>query len=239
MSRQQLTRNNVLVVVPALNEAMSIGGVLEGLLENNLCVVVISDGSVDGTADIARSMKVDVLDLAMNLGVGGALRAGFQFACRQGYEAVIQVDADGQHPIGHIDNLISAANQHDADMIIGSRFIQASSSMSVNNLRRSTMRVLAWSASRAAKTKITDSTSGFRLIRQPLLGRFSYFFASNYLGDTYEALIAAGRAGFKIREIEAPIQNRINGQSSSTTTQSVLQTIKVFTVALLQIHTRL
>jgi glycosyltransferase involved in cell wall biosynthesis len=239
MSRQQLTRNNVLVVVPALNEAMSIGGVLEGLLENNLCVVVISDGSVDGTADIARSMKVDVLDLAMNLGVGGALRAGFQFACRQGYEAVIQVDADGQHPIGHIDNLISAANQHDADMIIGSRFIQASSSMSVNNLRRSTMRVLAWSASRAAKTKITDSTSGFRLIRQPLLGRFSYLFASNYLGDTYEALIAAGRAGFKIREIEAPIQNRINGQSSSTTTQSVLQTIKVFTVALLQIHTRL
>jgi glycosyltransferase involved in cell wall biosynthesis len=239
MSRKQLTRNNVLVVVPALNEAMSIGGVLEGLLENNLCVVVISDGSVDGTADIARSMKVDVLDLAMNLGVGGALRAGFQFACRQGYEAVIQVDADGQHPIGHIDNLISAANQHDADMIIGSRFIQASSSMSVNNLRRSTMRVLAWSASRAAKTKITDSTSGFRLIRQPLLGRFSYIFASNYLGDTYEALIAAGRAGFKIREIEAPIQNRINGQSSSTTTQSVLQTIKVFTVALLQIHTRL
>jgi glycosyltransferase involved in cell wall biosynthesis len=184
-------------------------------------------------------MKVDVIDLAINLGVGGALRAGFQFACRQGYEAVIQVDADGQHPVGHIDNLISAANQHDADMIIGSRFIDATQSMPVNGLRRSTMRVLAWSASRAAKAKITDSTSGFRLIRQPLLGRFSHTFASNYLGDTYEAVIAAGRAGFKIREIEAPIQNRINGHSSSTTTQSILQTVKVFTVALLQIHTRL
>lgn len=239
MSRQQLSRDNVLVVVPALNEAVSIGGVLESLLENNLHVVVISDGSVDETANIARTMRVDVLDLAINLGVGGALRAGFQFACRQGYEAAIQVDADGQHPIGHIDSLISAANLHDADMVVGSRFIQASQSMSVNGLRRSTMRVLAWSASRAAKTKITDSTSGFRLIRQPLLGRFSYIFASNYLGDTYEALIAAGRAGYKIREIEAPIQDRINGQSSSTTTQSALQTIKVFTVALLQLHTRL
>lgn len=111
--------------------------------------------------------------------------------------------------------------------------------MPVSSLRQSTMRVLAWSASRAAKTNITDSTSRFRLIRRPRLGRFSFKFASNYLGDTSEAFIAAGRAGFKIREIEAPIQNQINGQSSSTTTQSVLQTIKVFTVALLQIHARL
>lgn len=239
MSRQQLTRNNVLIVVPALNEAMSIGGVLKGLLESNLHVVVISDGSVDETAHIARSMKVDVIDLAINLGVGGALRAGFQFACRQGYEAVIQVDADGQHPVGHIDNLISAANQHDADMIIGSRFIDATQSMSVNGLRRSTMRVLAWSASRAAKTKITDSTSGFRLIRQPLLGRFSHTFASNYLGDTYEAIIAAGRGGFKVGEISTPIRERLHGESSSSTIQSFLQTIKVCAVALLKLHTQI
>jgi len=102
--------------------------------------------------------------------------------------------------------------------------------MPVGGLRQSRMRVLAWSASRARKAKVTDSTSGFRLICQPLLGRFSFMFASNYLGDTYEAVIAAGRAGFKIREIEAPIQNRINGQS-------VKPTIKVFTIALLQIHT--
>ena len=239
MSRQQLTRNNVLVVVPALNEAMSIGGVLKGLLENNLHVVVINDGSVDETAHIARSMKVDVIDLAINLGVGGALRAGFQFACRQGYEAVIQVDADGQHPVGHIDNLISAANQHDVDMIIGSRFIDATQSMPVNGLRRSTMRVLAWSASRAAKTKITDSTSGFRLIRQPLLGRFSHTFASNYLGDTYEAIIAAGRAGFKVKEISTPIRERLHGESSSSTIQSFQQTIKVCTVVLLKLHTQI
>jgi hypothetical protein len=101
------------------------------------------------------------------------------------------------------------------------------------------MRVLAWSASRATGSPITDSTSGFRLIRQPLLGKFSHLFASNYLGDTYEALIAAGRAGYVVREIAAPIRERSIGESSSSTMQSFLQTIKVFTVALLQLHTRI
>lgn len=101
------------------------------------------------------------------------------------------------------------------------------------------MRVLAWSASRARKAKVTDSTSGFRLICQPLLGRLSFMFASNYLGETYEAVIAAGRAGFVVREISSPIRERSIGESSSSTMQSFMQTIKVFTVALLQLHTRI
>ena len=239
MTRQPLTKQNVLIVVPALNEAASIGEVLSSLKEHGYPTVVVSDGSVDATAEIARASGVAVLELAINLGVGGALRAGFLFACRHGYEAVIQVDADGQHPVSHIDKLITAANDLNADMVVGSRFADGSSSMSVNSVRRITMRVLAWSASRATRSTITDSTSGFRLIRQPLLGRFSRLFASNYLGDTYEALIAAGRAGFVVREISAPIRERSIGESSSSTTQSFLQTIKVFTVALLQLHTRI
>jgi hypothetical protein len=167
------------------------------------------------------------------------LRAGFQYACRHGYEAVIQIDADGQHPVDHIDDLIFAANDLHADMVVGSRFVNGSATMQVNGVRRLTMRVLAWSASRATRSPITDSTSGFRLIRQPLLGKFSHLFASNYLGDTYEALIAAGRAGYVVREIAAPIRERSIGESSSSTMQSFLQTVKVFTVALLQLHTRI
>ena len=239
MTRQLLTKQNVLIVVPALNEAASIGEVLSSLNEHGHPTVVVSDGSVDATADIARTSGVAVLELAINLGVGGALRAGFQYACRHHYEAIIQVDADGQHPMSHIDKLITAANELNADMVVGSRFADGSSTMSVGGIRRVTMRVLAWSASRATQTTITDSTSGFRLIRQPLLGRFSRLFASNYLGDTYEALIAAGRAGFVVREISAPIRERSIGESSSSTVQSFLQTIKVFTVALLQLHSRI
>ena len=239
MTRQPLTKQNVLIVVPALNEAASIGEVLSSLKEHGHPTVVVSDGSVDATAEIARASGVAVLELAINLGVGGALRAGFQYACRHGYEAIIQVDADGQHPVSHIDKLIAAANDLNADMVVGSRFADGSSTMSLSGIRRTTMRVLAWSASRATQSTITDSTSGFRLIRQPLLGHFSRLFASNYLGDTYEALIAAGRAGFVVREISAPIRERSIGESSSSTMQSFLQTIKVFTVALLQLHTRI
>jgi glycosyltransferase involved in cell wall biosynthesis len=239
MNRQSLTKQNVIVVVPALNEAALIADVLRSLKEHGYATVVISDGSVDATAAIARDCGVAVLDLAINLGVGGALRAGFQYACRHGYEAVIQIDADGQHPVDHIEDLIFAANDSYADMVVGSRFITGSATMQVNGVRRLTMRVLAWSASRATQSPITDSTSGFRLIRQPLLGRFSHLFASNYLGDTYEALIAAGRAGYVVREIAAPIRERSIGESSSSTMQSFLQTVKVFTVALLQLHTRI
>ena len=239
MNRQLLTKQNVIVVVPALNEAASIADVLRSLKDHGCTTVAISDGSVDATAAIARDCGVAVLDLAINLGVGGALRAGFQYACRHGYEAVIQIDADGQHPIDHIDDLICAANDLHADMVVGSRFVNGSATMQVNGVRRLTMRVLAWSASRATRSPITDSTSGFRLIRQPLLEKFSHLFASNYLGDTYEALIAAGRAGYVVREIAAPIKERSIGESSSSTMQSFLQTIKVFTVALLQLHTRI
>ena len=239
MTRRNLTTDNVLIVIPAFNEASNIQEVLTSLEVLKYRILVINDGSVDATAAIARDCGVAVLDLAINLGVGGALRAGFQYACRHGYEAVIQIDADGQHPVDHIDDLIFAANDLHADMVVGSRFVNGPATMQVNGVRRLTMRVLAWSASRATQSPITDSTSGFRLIRQPLLGKFSHLFASNYLGDTYEALIAAGRAGYVVREIAAPIRERSIGESSSSTMQSFLQTIKVFTVALLQLHTRI
>jgi hypothetical protein len=152
---------------------------------------------------------------------------------------VIQIDADGQHPVDHIDKLITAANDLKADLVVGSRFTGKHPTMSLSGTRRMTMRVLAWSASRATRATITDSTSGFRLIRQPLLERFSHSFASNYLGDTYEALIAAGRAGFVVKEIPAPIRERLHGDSSSSSVQSFFHTVRVFTVALLQIHNRI
>ena len=239
MIRAHLTKQNVLVIVPAFNEAGSISEVLNSLKHHGYNTVVVNDGSIDSTADITRANGVPLLDLAINLGVGGALRTGFQYACRHGYEAVIQVDADGQHPTEHIEMLIAAANQFDADIVLGSRFAPGIDSMQVGGVRRRTMRILAWSASRATNSQITDSTSGFRLIRQPLLERFSRVFASNYLGDTYEALIAAGRAGFVVHEIAAPIRERKIGESSASTIQSILQTIKVLTIAILQLHTRI
>jgi glycosyltransferase involved in cell wall biosynthesis len=234
-----IEKHQVLIVVPAFNESASISTVLSSLIHHKYQVLVVNDGSTDNTSDIAKSFGVKVLDLPINLGVGGALRAGFQYAVRHGFEAVIQIDADGQHPVEQIFELISASNTLAASLVIGSRFLQDSDSMHVSETRRLAMRILARSASRAAQTTITDSTSGFRIIRQPLLAKFSRNFAANYLGDTYEAIVAAGRSGYVVREISVPIKERLNGTSSSSRLKSSFQTVKVLTIAILQLHTRL
>lgn len=234
----EISKEQVLVIVPAFNEAASISTVLESLVRHGYSVLVVNDGSTDDTLKIAVEFGVTVLDLPINLGVGGALRAGFQFAVRNGFDAIVQIDADGQHPVSHIEDLIRAANDTDAHLVLGSRFLGQAISMELGIIRRSTMKVLARSASKATGTKITDSTSGFRLIRNPLLEKFSSNFASNYLGDTYEALIAAGRSGYRVHEIPAPITDRMNGVSSSSALKSTGQTLKVLTVALLKLHTK-
>jgi glycosyltransferase involved in cell wall biosynthesis len=234
-----ITRENTLIIVPAYNEAASIEGVIQDLLAHRFEVLVVSDGSKDKTAAIARTAGARVLDLPINLGVGGALRAGFRFAVAENYLAVVQVDADGQHPPDEIAQLIQELNLQDAHMVIGSRFKSQRTSMEVGLVRRMVMRFLARSASRATKTDITDATSGFRIIRQPLLERFSQSFPTNYLGDTYEAIISAGRAGYMVREIPAGLRERVAGDSTASIAQAVKFTVKGLSVALLRLHQKI
>ena len=234
-----LDKSNVLVMVPALNEEASVGQVLADLQDNGFHVLLISDGSLDETANIGRRVGVKVLELPINLGVGGALRAGFKFAVLRGYRAVVQVDADGQHPVEEIENLIRATNEQDAHMVIGSRFLMDEMTMEVSGIRRLAMRVLSRTASSATGTSITDSTSGFRLIQQPLLGEFAQQFANNYLGDTYESVISAGRGNYKVVEIPAGLLPREHGESTASTGSAVKFTLKGLGVAILGLHKRL
>jgi glycosyltransferase involved in cell wall biosynthesis len=231
-----LTSANTLVLVPALNEQSSIGAVIEQLHREGFTVLVMNDGSTDQTSLVAKSHGAIVLDLPYNMGVGGALRVGFQVAIERGYEAVVQVDADGQHPVSSIQNLIDEANASGAHLVVGSRFIADGTTMNVGFTRRMVMRFLAWSASRATGVDITDSSSGFRLIRNPLLEQFSRSFSANYLGDTYEALVSAGRAGYAVREIPAAMMPRRVGVSSASLIQSIQFTLKGVAVSVLRLH---
>lgn len=231
--------SNVLIVVPALNEEESVGPVLQDLQARGFQVLLISDGSTDKTAKIGRTVGVHVLELPINLGVGGALRAGFKYATNQGFEAVIQVDADGQHPADQISKLIDAANESGSHMVIGSRFLNDAGTMKVSGTRRIAMWVLARSASAAANRSISDSTSGFRLIRRPLLDQFSLHFANNYLGDTYEAVVSAGRSGYSIIEVPAALRDREHGVSTASTGSAVKFTLKGLGVAFLGFHKKL
>ena len=234
-----IDKTNMVVLVPALNEQESVGQVLAELQNNGFHVLLISDGSQDATADIGRKLGVKVLDLPINLGVGGALRAGFKFAVWRGFRAVIQIDADGQHPIEEIENLIAATNEHGAHMVIGSRFLMDEMTMEVSRMRRLAMKVLSRSATAATGTKITDSTSGFRLIKEPLLSEFARQFANNYLGDTYESVISAGRGNYKVIEIPARLAPREHGESTASTGSAVRFTLKGLGVATLGLHKRL
>ena len=236
---QLITTANTLVVVPALNEESSLASVIAEIKSCGYQVLVINDGSTDGTADVARASGARLLDLPINLGVGGALRAGFKYACERNFKAVVQVDADGQHPADEIVHLLSEANTSGAHLVIGSRFLSDGTSMEVGRVRRFVMRLLARSATNATQSPITDATSGFRVIQQPLLTEFSRTVAVNYLGDTYEDLIAAGRAGYVVREIPAALRPRQNGESTASLVQAVTFTLKGLAVTALRIHPRI
>ena len=175
----------------------------------------------------------------MNLGVGGALQCGFNYAIRNNFEAVIQLDADGQHPVDVIPQLIDSANFSNADIVLGSRFLHSTIGMEISKSRRIAMWILRVFASRACKTKISDSSSGFRLIRNPLLAQFAKSFPSHFLGDTFEALVISGRKNYKVIEIPAQFKNREFGESSATSWASVLLIFRALVVTSFGLHFQL
>ena len=231
--------SDVLVVIPAFNEVESIGQVVDQVRTFGFQTLVVDDGSIDQTADVAHQYGANVVSLTLNSGVGGALRCGFRYAVENGFAAVIQCDADGQHLPSHLDDLVQATNRTDAHMMIGSRFGSESTTHDPSSLRRFAMWMLSKVAQRATKNIITDSTSGFRLIRQPLLGELALNLPAYYLGDTFETVVVAGRAGYHIEEIGVAMAARLHGTSSSGNFRSILLIGKVLTTVLLGIHFRL
>jgi glycosyltransferase involved in cell wall biosynthesis len=229
----------VLVVVPAWNEQASIAKVVSELKTRGFDVLVIDDGSTDKTSFIARQSGAITMRLPFNLGVGGALRCGFKYAVQHGYEAVVQCDADGQHPVDHIESLILTATEGNFHMVIGSRFLNDEGKMKLSLIRRLAMRILSRSASRACKTLITDATSGFRVITVPLLNELAEKLPAYYLGDTYEALVSSGRAGYRIREIPAPLMEREHGKSSAHPVKAARLAVKAILSAILHVHQKL
>ena len=212
-----LQKTDVLVVVPAFNEAASIAQVLRDIRSNGFEALVVDDGSMDGTATIARESGAKVISLPLNSGVGGALRCGFRYAVENGYKAIIQCDADGQHLSQHLDDLLQASNSSAAHMVIGSRFRSEQNTLDPSTIRRFAMWWLARVARFATGHPITDSTSGFRIIRQPLLGEFAQHLPPYYLGDTFEAVVVAGRSGYTVEEIGVAMAPRASGATVAAT----------------------
>ena len=231
-----LDKTNTLVVVPAYNEQESIVAVIEEIKATGFPFVVIDDGSTDETRNRAVSAGARTISLPFNAGVGGSLKCGFQHAIKQGYRAVIQCDADGQHPTKDFESLVNHANASSSHLVIGSRFTDDEATMQVSKPRKLAMKVLSGVAKRANQVEVTDTTSGFRLISQPLLGQFAQRFPGYYLGDTFEALNVAASNNYSVSQISVPFSNRTQGTSSASNAYAISNIVKILCVQLMGLH---
>lgn len=219
-----VSQSSVLVVVPAFNEVANVGSVVEELRLAGFAVLVVDDGSSDGTADRAREEGASVVRLPINLGVGGALRCGFRYAVENGYNVVVQCDGDGQHIASQIQVLLNPLAEKGAHLVVGSRF--RTDNFAVSHHRKWIMRLLCIVASRRAGVALTDTTSGFRAIREPLLSAFAARYPTQYLGDTFEALVSAASSGYVVAEVPVLMRPRLSGKSSATTLASIRYVIR-------------
>jgi glycosyltransferase involved in cell wall biosynthesis len=224
----------VLVVIPAFNEEQSVGPVVARVCALGYPALVVDDGSIDRTAEVAQQAGAVVLRLPVNLGVGGALRCGFRYAVTQGYRVVVQCDADGQHEPAQIAKLLDAMRTDNADLVIGSRFAAGEQAYAVGRVRRVVMRRLARIASRRTGVHMTDATSGFRAIGGNLLGAFAATYPTEYLGDTIESLARAGRGGHRVVEVPVEMRARDHGVSTASSLSSAWYLIRVVAAVWLQ-----
>ena len=203
----------LLVIMPALNEEESLSAVITEILEANpkADVLVVDDGSVDETAARAWQAGALVLKLPFNLGVGGAMRAGFRYALDNGYDAAAQIDADGQHNPSDLKALVEQLDT--ADIVVGARFAGVGD-YSASGPRWWAMKVLAKVLSSVCHTALTDATSGYKVASRKALKVWAYSYPAEYLGDTIEALVIAARAGLRVTQVPVAMRVRSAGVAS-------------------------
>ncbi|WP_198289906.1 glycosyltransferase family 2 protein [Nocardioides sp. Iso805N] len=212
----------VLVIVPAWNEQASVGTTIKEIRSTNptVTVLVVDDGSGDATAAVAEQAGASVLRLPFNLGVGGAMRAGYRYADRHGYDVAVQIDADGQHDPRFLPLLLDGLAS--ADVVIGARFAHEGDTYEARGPRRWAMTLLARVLSRIAGTRLTDVTSGFRAANRRAIHVFAAHYPAEYLGDTVESLVIAVRTGCRVEQVPVDMRVRAAGQASQSPVRAAI-----------------
>ncbi len=213
--------NKTLIAIPAWNEAGSIATVVASVQEHrpDADILVVNDGSTDLTAQEAQEAGARVISLPFNVGVGGAMRTAFLYAQREGYQALVQVDADGQHDPADLDRLL--AGLKDADIVVGTRF-HPDSMYFVGGPRQWAMVLLSKALSWMNKGTISDPTSGFRSAGPKAIELFATEYPADYLGDTVGSLSIAIRQGLVIHEAPVTMYFRQAGRPSKNALWSAL-----------------
>lgn len=223
----------IMVAIPAYNEEKNIFKVVNAVKKNNpwVDVVVINDGSRDCTGSEAERAGAFVINLSQNLGIGGAVQTGYIYASRKGYDAVIQVDGDGQHDPKDLSRLIDSIEKDEADMIIGSRFAKKTDYES-SKMRWLGINFFSKLVSFVCRRHFFDTTSGYRAVNKKVIKIFARYYPRDY--PEVETIVYAYKRGVRIKEISVDMKKRQGGKSSITPLKSIYYMIKVTCAILLQ-----
>ena len=214
-------------MVPAWNEAGAIGRVVDGVLafDSTIDVVVVDDASTDDTAGVARARGATVLRLPFNVGIGGAVQTGFKYALAEGYDLALRLDGDGQHDPAELPKLIDPIERGEADLVIGSRFVDQTGTYRPPFARRMGIRVFARLVSLLGGQRVTDTTSGFIALDRVGIELFAREYPHDY--PEVEATLVALRSGLRLAQVQVEMRERETGTSSITFVRSLYYIVKV------------
>ncbi len=222
-----MTAVRIVAVVPAYNEAGAVGRVVDEIraVSRDVQVVVVDDASTDETAAVAEARGATVLRLPFNVGIGGAVQTGFRYALEQGFERAVRLDGDGQHDASEIPKLFAPLERREANLVIGSRFVDDGGSYRPPFARRLGIRVFARLVSLLGGQRVTDTTSGFIALDRAGIELFAREYPHDY--PEVEATLVALRSGLRLSQVQVEMRERETGTSSITFVRSLYYIVKV------------
>ena len=220
-----------LIIIPAYNESECIEDTVRDIMENasDFDYVVINDCSTDDTREICERNGFNIVNLPINLGIGGAVQTGYMYALEYGYDLAVQVDGDGQHDSYNIKEILKPIEENTADMVIGSRFIEKEGFQS-SRLRRMGIVYFTKLIKLCTGKTVTDPTSGLRMAGKRVIRLFAECYPKDY--PEPESTVAALNQGYVVEEIPVVMRERQGGVSSITMKKSIYYMVKV-TLAIL------
>lgn len=222
-----------IVIIPAYNEEKSIVKTVNDIKEHapEFDYVIINDCSTDRTLEVCRHNNLHALSLPINLGIGGAVQTGFVYAYKNGYDYAVQFDGDGQHDAKYLHEMRDHMAENQLDMLIGSRFIEKEGFQSTG-LRRFGIRYFSGLIKILTGQRVTDPTSGMRMINRDILAIYSESYPKDY--PEPESVVAILNRGKKVQEYPVIMRERMEGTSSISPTKSVYYMVKVTLAILLE-----
>ena len=215
-----------IIIIPAYNESGNIENTIKDIKQNSkgFDYIIVNDCSTDNTLEICRENHFNYLNLPINLGIGGAVQAGYRYAYYHGYDTAVQFDGDGQHDASYLSALLEVLEKDEADMAIGSRFIENEGFQS-SAMRRMGIKFFTRLIKILTGKRITDPTSGMRMVNRKLIKEVTFSYPKDY--PEPESVVTVMCRGYRAKEVPVKMRSRSEGESSISMRKSVYYMIKV------------